>query len=134
MELVTRKNGFYKHFRISNWECDIILHNSVSQLDFVTRQIRTSISVPCVEFMGDKLLSFLVDCNVKDWNLLVKLWGTITNSHSFNWTQCFLSHHYLDPWRYPLRLKIIVHLHNQVLSRFKIGKYNFLEQADTLFN
>ena len=75
MELVTRKNGFYKHFRISNWECDIILHKSVSQLDFVTLQIRTSISVPCVEFMGDKFLSFLVDCNVKGLELIGQVMG-----------------------------------------------------------
>ena len=42
VELVTRKKNFYKHFRVSNSKCDVILRNSDSQIDFVTREFRTS--------------------------------------------------------------------------------------------
>ena len=42
MQLVTRKKNFYKHFRVSNSKCDVILRNSDSQIDFVTREFRTS--------------------------------------------------------------------------------------------
>ena len=41
VELVTQNKNFYKYFRVSNSKCDTILTNSVSQLDFVTREFRT---------------------------------------------------------------------------------------------
>ena len=42
VELVTQRKNFYKNFRVSNSKCDVILRNSVLQLDFVTREFRTS--------------------------------------------------------------------------------------------
>ena len=42
VELVTRKKNFFKNFRVSNSNCDVILRNSLSLLDFVTREFRTS--------------------------------------------------------------------------------------------
>ena len=42
VELVTRKKNLYKHFRVSNSKCDLILRNLVSKFDFVTREFRTS--------------------------------------------------------------------------------------------
>ena len=41
VELVTQNKNFYKYFRVSNSKCDTSLPNSVSQLDFVTREFRT---------------------------------------------------------------------------------------------
>ena len=43
VELVTRKKNFCKNVRVSNSKCDVILHNSVSYLDFITREFQTSI-------------------------------------------------------------------------------------------
>ena len=42
IELVTRKKNLCKKFRVSNSKCDIILRNSISYFDFVTREVRTS--------------------------------------------------------------------------------------------
>ena len=36
VELVTRKKNFYQNFRICNSKCNIILHNSIVLLDFIT--------------------------------------------------------------------------------------------------
>ena len=42
VELVTRKTNFCKNVRVSNSKCDVILRNSISELNFVTREFRTS--------------------------------------------------------------------------------------------
>ena len=42
VELVTRKKNFYKNVRVINSKCDVILRNSISYLDFVTREFRSS--------------------------------------------------------------------------------------------
>ena len=42
VELVTRKKNIHKHFQVSSSKCDVILRNSVSQLNFVTGEFRTS--------------------------------------------------------------------------------------------
>ena len=36
VKLVTWKKNYCKNFRISNSKYDVILHNSISQLEFVT--------------------------------------------------------------------------------------------------
>ena len=59
--------------------------------------------------MGDKRVSFLIVCNVEGLEFFVKLMGTITKSKYFLNT-ILLSQHYLDPLRYPLRLKSLVPL------------------------
>ena len=43
VQLITRRKNFCKNFRASNSKCDVILRNSISQLDFVTREFRTSV-------------------------------------------------------------------------------------------
>ena len=40
--LLNRKKNFYINFQVGNSKCDVILRNSVSKLDFVTREFRTS--------------------------------------------------------------------------------------------
>ena len=42
VELLTRKKNFSKNFGVSNSKCEVIFRNSVSQLDFATREFRTS--------------------------------------------------------------------------------------------
>ena len=42
VELVTREKHFGKNFRVSNSKVDVILRNSILELDFVTREFRTS--------------------------------------------------------------------------------------------
>ena len=42
VELVTQKKNFYENFRVSNSKCDVILRNSVLQLDFATQEFRAS--------------------------------------------------------------------------------------------
>ena len=42
VELVTREKNFCKNFRVSNSKVDVILRNSILELDFVTREFRTS--------------------------------------------------------------------------------------------
>ena len=42
VELETREMNFFKNVRVGNSNCDVILRNSVLQLDFVTREFRTS--------------------------------------------------------------------------------------------
>ena len=44
-EIVTRKNNFCKKFRVSNSKCNVIFCNSISQLDFVTQEFRTSFCI-----------------------------------------------------------------------------------------
>lgn len=54
------------------------------------------ISVACVEFMGDKRLSFLVDCNIKEMELTGHVMGyNYQFTHFLN--AILLSHHHLDP-------------------------------------
>ena len=43
VELVTRKKNFYQNFWVSNSKYDVILCNSVKQLDLVTREFWTSV-------------------------------------------------------------------------------------------
>ena len=41
IELVTQKKNLYKNFRVSNLNCDVILRNLISKLDFLTPQFLT---------------------------------------------------------------------------------------------
>ena len=45
VELVTQKKNFYKTFRVSKSKCDVILRNSISELDFATGEFGTLIKV-----------------------------------------------------------------------------------------
>ena len=58
-------------------------HFNISWSHTTFKQIPDITSVPCFEFMGDKPLSFLVDCNVEQLELIVKLWFTIQLSQLF---------------------------------------------------
>ena len=42
VELETQEMNFCKNVRVGNSNCDVILRNSGLQLDFVTREFRTS--------------------------------------------------------------------------------------------
>ena len=58
IELLNRKKNFYINFQVGNSKCDIILRSSVSKLDFVSRDFRTSANFTakrCCDYLG-KLL------------------------------------------------------------------------------
>ena len=42
IELVNQKKNIYQNFQVNNSKCGVILRKSISLLDFVTREFRTS--------------------------------------------------------------------------------------------
>ena len=54
--LITQKKNFFKKFRDSNSNCDVILGNLISQLDFVIREFQTSILITVMWLFEIKIL------------------------------------------------------------------------------
>ena len=59
--------------------------NSVKQLTI------HSVSIPWLTFVEINFFRDWLTILSKSWNLLVKLWGTITKSQLFPWQSCFIS-------------------------------------------